>query len=108
MQRRNTKEMSPCNNPHDIQQLVDESKEVEWQTIIDKGAVRIHYGKHAANLKNQFPDRFIGSRFVIVKKALEENQPVIEDDPQTFRVLCGVRFHCWVVRICQPWGAVSI
>ena len=86
MQRRNTKEMSPCNNPHDIQQLVDESKEVEWQTIIDKGAVRIHYGKHAANLKNQFPDRFIGSRFVIVKKALEENQPVIEDDPQTFRV----------------------
>ena len=66
--------------------MVDEYKQIEWQTIVDKGAVRIHYGKHAAALKNHFPDRFISSRFVIVKKALEENQPVVEDDPQTFRV----------------------
>ena len=86
MQKKASKEMSPCNHPPEIQSMVDDSKVVEWSTIVDKNAVKIHYGKRAAQIREQHPDRFIGSRFVIVKKALEENQQVDDNDSSTFRV----------------------
>ena len=52
---------------------MDESKLTEWTTLIEKKAIRVHVGKHAAWLKQQYPDRFVGSRFVIVRKLFEKN-----------------------------------
>jgi hypothetical protein len=34
--------------------------------------VKVHYGKKAQMLKEKHPDRFIGRRFVITRKAIEE------------------------------------
>ena len=86
MQKKTSKEIGHSNNHPDLQAMVDESKRTEWNTILDKTAVRIHYGKKATKIKEQYADRFIGSRFVIVRKATEENQPIIEDDPNSYRV----------------------
>lgn len=86
LQKKSNKEMSPCNHPPEVQAMVDDSKVLEWSTIIDKQAVKIHYGKRAAQIRERYADRFIGSRFVITKKPMEENQPIIDEDSSTFRV----------------------
>ena len=86
LQKKTSKEIPPTNNPLNLQEAVDESKLAEWSTILEKSAVRIHYGKRAAAIREKHSDRFIGSRFVIVKKAMDESRPIDEDDPQTYRV----------------------
>eukprot|EP00435_Cladocopium_sp_Y103_P031858 s655_g8.t1 len=86
MQKKTSKEVPPMNNPPEMQSLVDESKQTEWSTILEKGAVRVHYGRRAAEIRSKYSDRFIGSRFVIVKKAVEENKSVDDSDPSSFRV----------------------
>ena len=86
MQKKTGKEIPPSNNPHALQSLVDDSKRTEWQTILEKNAVKVHYGKRAAQILENHPDRFIGSRFVIIKKPVEENQQINDDDPLTYRV----------------------
>eukprot|EP00435_Cladocopium_sp_Y103_P010611 s801_g2.t1 len=86
LQKKVSKEVPPVNNHPDLQSLVDESKRAEWNTIIDKQAVKIHYGKRAAQILSQHPDRFIGSRFVIVRKPSEENVPINDEDQSTYRV----------------------
>lgn len=71
MEKKLSKEI-PSNNPPELQKLVDESKGVEWNTIADKQAIRLHFGKKALKIKEQFADRFIGSRFVIIRKAIQD------------------------------------
>ena len=86
MQKKTAKELPPSNNEPFLQRLVDDSKRTEWDTILEKGAVKIHYGKKAAQIKEQQSHRFIGSRFVITRKATEENQAIDENNPSTYRV----------------------
>ena len=86
LQKKASKELSPCKNDPDLQAQIDESKKLEWKTIVEKQAVRIHYGKKAKTIVEKHQDRFIGSRFVITRKAMEENQAIVDSDPSTYRV----------------------
>ena len=86
LQKKTSKELPHSNNHPDLQSLIDESKRTEWSTIVDKQAVKIHYGKRAAKLLEAHPDRFIGSRFVITRKAADESRPIVDDDLSTYRV----------------------
>lgn len=86
MQKRASKEVPATGNPPQLQQLVEESKLVEWNTLMEKNAIKIHRGKHAAWLKTQYPERFMGSRFVIVRKPIEENLLMDINDSSTFRI----------------------
>ena len=86
LQKKTNKEVPHSNNDPKVQALVDESKRIEWQTILDKHAVKIHYGKRAQALREKHADRFIGSRFVITKKATEEDKPIRDDDPNSYRI----------------------
>ena len=86
LQKRASKEIPASGNEPRLQELVDASKLVEWNTMLEKNAIKVHTGQHAAWLKKQRPDRFMGSRFVIVRKPLEENLHLGIHDPSTFRV----------------------
>jgi hypothetical protein len=81
MQKKQSKEIAPTGHSTDVQKVVDDSKAVEWQTLIEKGALKLHYGKKAQQLKVKYPERFMGGRFVMTRKPLEENQHVNEHDP---------------------------
>ena len=72
VQKKATKELPHSGNAADLQKLVNASKAAERTTIPEKGAVKVHYGKKAQMLKEKHPDRFIGRRFVITRKAIEE------------------------------------
>ena len=82
LQKKTSKEIPPSNNDPTLQHLVDESKTSEWQTLIENGAIKVHYGKRTEAINSH---RFI-SRFVITRKPLEENQHVDPNDPTTFKV----------------------
>ena len=86
LQKKSSKELPPVNNHPDLQSLIDESKRAEWNTILDKQAVKVHYGKRAAQILSQHSDRFIGSRFVITRKPAEENIPINDEHQNTYRV----------------------
>ena len=49
-----------------------------------ENAIRVHYGRRAKELKEKFADRFIGSRFVLTRKPLEEGAEVDPSNPDTF------------------------
>ena len=72
VQKKATKELPHSGNAADLQKLVNAPKAAERTTIPEKGAVKVHYGKKAQMLKEKHPDRFIGRRFVITRKAIEE------------------------------------
>ena len=55
-----------------MQAKVDQAKVSEWQTLIDKQAVRVVPPKEANWIKQHQPDRIMGSRYVVVKKPEEE------------------------------------
>ena len=81
------KEVPHINNEPSLQKLVDEGKIKEWQTLCNKPTVlKIHYGKKAQEIKSKFPHRFIGSRFVLTRKALTEGGHVDPQDLSTFSV----------------------
>ena len=57
--------------------MVDMGKRSEWETISSKPhAVKIHYGKRAQEIKDTQAHRFIGSRFVLTRKPIEEGLEV--------------------------------
>lgn len=65
-----------------MQKKVDAGKKAEWDTLTSKPDVlRVHYGKAAARIKQQFPHRFIGSRFVLIPKPWEEGKEICLEDP---------------------------
>ena len=70
MSQKMSKEVPPSGNSSSLQAAVDESKTLEWDTLIEKGAIKVHYGKHAQYLREKFSHRFMGSRFVIVRKPI--------------------------------------
>ena len=87
LKKKMSKELHHSNNPSELQQKIDEGKKAEWTTLLNKSNVlRLHYGKAAKNIKEQFSHRFIGSRFVLTRKPLEEGQTVDPDDWKSFDV----------------------
>ena len=76
-----SKELPHSNNPIGLQRMVDKGKPAEWETIVSKPhAVKLHFGKRAAQIRAEHVDRFIGSRFVLTRKPLEEGAPVDPND----------------------------
>eukprot|EP00435_Cladocopium_sp_Y103_P019702 s2149_g4.t1 len=81
------KELHHSNNPENVQSLVDAGKRAEWVTLMNKGnVVKLHYGKAAERIKRDQAHRFIGSRFVLTRKPLEEGAQVNPNDCSTFTV----------------------
>ena len=81
------KEIPHSNNLPEVQKKVDQGKRLEWETMVNKpGVVKVHYGKHAQKIREEQAHRFIGSRFVLTRKAIEEGQVVKPDDPTTYTV----------------------
>lgn len=72
MQKRLQKELPPSGNEPTLQTQIDQSKTTEWETLFNKGAVRVFTGKAAKTIQEKHHDRFIGSRFVITEKNDEE------------------------------------
>ena len=59
-----------------IQEMVDEGKRAEWQTMLSKpNAVRVRC-RAAARIKAERPDRFIGSHLALTRKPIEEGKEV--------------------------------
>eukprot|EP00435_Cladocopium_sp_Y103_P012014 s3028_g3.t1 len=48
--------------------------------------VKIHYGKKAKEIREKYSHRFIGSRFVLTRKPLEEGAEIDPHDPTTYTV----------------------
>ena len=72
LQKRQQKEIKAYGNEPDMQQKIDESKTGEWETLEGKNAVRVWRGAQAEEIRRRFPDRFIGSRFVVINKQDED------------------------------------
>ena len=72
LQKKTTNELHHSHNGPVLQEMIEDSKMVEWGTLIDKNAVKVHYGSKARKIKEQHQDRFIGSKMVITRKPLEE------------------------------------
>eukprot|EP00435_Cladocopium_sp_Y103_P001293 s456_g1.t1 len=70
--KRAQKEIPTSRNEPFLQAKVDQAKVAEWQTLIDKKAVRVVPAKEAAWIKKHQAHRIMGSRFVIVKKPEED------------------------------------
>eukprot|EP00435_Cladocopium_sp_Y103_P038006 s382_g10.t1 len=70
--KRAQKEIPASRNEPLLQARVDQAKVAEWQTLIDKGAVRVVPASESRWIRKHKPNRIMGSRFVIVKKPEEE------------------------------------
>lgn len=82
-----SKEIHHSNNPPELQRKVDEGKRLEWATISQRpDIVKVHYGQAAARIREHQSHRFIGSRFVLTRKACTEGAPVDPEDLSTFQV----------------------
>ena len=87
LQRRAEKELPHSRNPPELQAMVDAGKRAEWTTLINKeNVIKLHYGKAAARIKKDYAHRFIGSRFVLTRKPLEEGATVDPHDYKSFSV----------------------
>ena len=87
LKKKMKKELRHSNNPPELQAKIDEGKRNEWNTIVNKdNAVRLHFGRRAAQIKKDHADRFIGSRFALTRKPLEEGGHVDPNDWSSFLV----------------------
>ena len=87
IKKKMAKELHHSNNPPEVQDLVQEGKRLEWETLLSKeNAIKIHYGKRAREIHSKHSDRFIGSRFVLTRKPHEEGIPIDANDPTTYKV----------------------
>ncbi|CAE7347138.1 RE1, partial [Symbiodinium microadriaticum] len=76
MQKRMQKEIPAFGNPQELQLKVDAAKSLEWETIQGKTAMRVWKGAKAKEIRRRFPNRFMGSRFVITNKVDEDGERV--------------------------------
>ena len=70
--KRAQKQIPASRNDPFLQAKVDQAKVSDWQTLIDKQAVRVISAKESAWIRKHQASRIMGSRFVIVKKPEEE------------------------------------
>ena len=90
IQKRMQKELPHSNNAPWLQAQVNAAKTLEWNTLSEKEAVRLLSPAEAAWVKKKHAHRIMGSRFVLVKKPVED---LIEtggspnpDDPTHWKV----------------------
>lgn len=87
IKRKMSKELHHSNNPPKLQAMIDAGKRAEWETLLSKeNGIRIHYGKAAVAIRKKHPDRFMGSRFVLTRKPIEEGREINSEDLSTFTV----------------------
>ena len=84
LMKKAAKEMHHSGHPQPLQSMIDEAKKKEWETLASKPAIKIHFGKKAKEIKERFSHRFIGSRYVITRKPLEEGCNIDPGDSNTF------------------------
>ena len=72
IQKKMQKELPHSNNEPWLQAQVDAAKTLEWNTLADKQAVRFLSPTEAAWVRKNRAHRIMGSRFVLVKKAMED------------------------------------
>ena len=77
IQKRIQKELPHSNNAPWLQVQVDASKTLEWNTLTDKQAVRLLSPAESARVRKHHSHRIMGSRFVLVKKVMED---IVETD----------------------------
>ena len=69
MKKKMQKELHHSNNPPELQDEINESKIVEWNTLQDeKQAIRVIPLHEAESIRKEKPDRIMSSRFVITEK----------------------------------------
>ena len=86
LQKKLQKELPASGNDPALQEKIDDAKSEEWSTLLSKGAVRVHVGRRAQEIRKHHQDRFIGSLFVITRKASNEENPVDLHNPSTYQV----------------------
>ena len=74
LQKLMQKEIPPSGNKPALQSKVDGAKRAKWQTLSEKPAVRVWTGAKAKHILSKHPDRFVGSRFVIVEKSEDQSK----------------------------------
>ena len=85
LKKKMSKELPHSNNPPELQKKVQEGKRLEWETIASKPhSIRLHFGKRARQIREEQADRFIGSRFVLTCKPIEEGLDVDPDNYDSF------------------------
>ena len=72
LQKQNSTEIKAFGNEESLQLEIDESKRGEWETLEGKTAVRVWKGAKAAAIRQKYGHRFIGSRFVVIRKTDED------------------------------------
>ena len=76
LQKQNSKEIKAFGNEESLQLEIDESKRGEWETLEGKTAVRVWKGAKAAAIRQKYGHRFIGSRFVVIRKTDEDGSRI--------------------------------
>ena len=76
LQKRLQKEIRSTGNEPLLQAKVDTAKGEEWETMLSKAATRVHKGAEAQRIRDKYPDRFVGSRFVVTNKVDEDGEHV--------------------------------
>ena len=91
LQKKMEKELPHSNNDPPLQKMIDSGKAAEWKTLSEKpNVLKIHYGQAAKKIRAESSHRFIGSRFVITRKAIEEGQDINPHDLATLQ--CKARW----------------
>ena len=72
LQKRMQKELRHSNNEPWLQGQIDAAKTAEWNTLTEKQAVRLLSPAEADRVRKRFPNRIMGSRFVLTRKAQED------------------------------------
>ena len=72
LQKRMQKELPHSNNEPWLQAQIDAAKTLEWNTLAGKQAVRLLSVKEANWVRQHKSERIMGSRFVLIKKAVED------------------------------------
>ena len=76
LQKRLQKEIRSAGNEPLLQAKVDTAQGEEWETMLSKAAARVHKGAEAQRIRDKYPDRFVGSRFVVTNKVDEDGERV--------------------------------
>ena len=76
LQKRMQKEIPASGNEPDMQAKVEQAKQIEWDTVSGKQAVKVWTGAKAREIRQNYSHRFVGSRFVVTNKTDEEGSRI--------------------------------
>ena len=76
LQKRMQKELPVTGNEPALQDRIEEAKSLEWETTQGKSAMRVWRGAKAREIRQKFPDRFIGTKFVVTNKVEDQGERI--------------------------------